>query len=423
LGEHHLDHVDLLNKLAEALPFTGRYSAVLPVYEQVAEIHRRVLGPTHPQTAMAQNRLSQRIAYEYGPGAALPLQEEMLASIEVNLGAGAPLAKIARRAMGLLRARADRAAQAGRPPGPTLSERREAALAALSSSTQDLLAGLEALDWHSLQHCYGPADDVPNLLRLLQAEDEGVRQDAYQELSNLLCHQGDVYQATSTAVPFMLRLIRAEGVPDKADLLALLQAIAAGPPCLTEHDTCMENVLAEEGRSFETEVEQARGYAQRAHDAVAEGLDTYQDLLDDPDPEVREWAFALLCILPEHSARAIPILLARLQSELDTDLKARLVEHLACGLADLLPDAGEEMVAERLNQLVGLGETAMVRFAAAVVLAHALGAKTPPSAVDVLQSAAAQPASLYLDAGLEGNDRAANETLVVEQARAALSRI
>jgi hypothetical protein len=251
------------------------------------------------------------------------------------------------------------------------------------------------------------------------AEDEDVRQDAYQELANKLCHQGDVYQATGYAVPFLLRMVQAEDTSDKASLLALLQSIATGLPYLTEGHTWMEAVLGKEGRSFQTEIELARDYAQRAHDAVEEGLDIYLDLLDDRDPDTREWAFALLCVLPE----TVPVLLARLRKEPEPDLKARLLGHLAFGLAGLLLGEREEPVAELLEGLVCSGETEMVRFAAAVALTHILGAETPSIAVDVLEGAVAHPACLYLDAGLERSEPAEGEALVVEEARAALSHV
>ena len=170
-------------------------------------------------------------------------------------------------------------------------------------------------------------------------------------------------------------------------------------------------------------MERARGYAQHAHDAVAAGLDAYLTLLDAPDPEAQEWAFALLCVLSVRAVRIVPLLLARLRAETEPGLRARLVDHLAFGLAGLPLDAGKESAAELLQTLARSAETEMVRFAAAVGLAHLLGADTPSCAADVLRDAVAHPAGLNLDVDLEGNDPPAGEALVVEQAQAALSRI
>jgi hypothetical protein len=309
------------------------------------------------------------------------------------------------------------AAEGGRPAGPSLSERREAALAAVTASPDGPLAGLEEVDWHSLRHCYGPADDVPNLLRLLLADDEQVRQDAWQELSNSLWHQGDVYQATSYAVPFLLRMLQAEDTPEKAGLLAFLQGIATGEPYLTERHTWMEGVLVREGRDFQVEIDLADGYARRAHEAVAEGLDTYLELLGDPDPDTREWAFALLCILPEYADRTVPILLGRLEAEREPSLQARLVEHLGWNLGGLLPAGRQGPVTGLLEESVRSGATGRVRFAAAVALANALGDETPSAAVDVLEEAVGDPDSEEWDEPHVG------ERLVVDRACSALAQV
>jgi tetratricopeptide (TPR) repeat protein len=424
LGEYHLEHVVLLKKLAQAQPHVGHYSAVLPIYQRIAEIHHQVLGPVHPMTTQALGQLWQRLDYEYGPAAALPLQEQMLASMEASLGASDPLVAMARQTSERWRAMVSgaqagpgEAAEGGRPAGPSLSERREAALAAATATPESLLAGLEAVDWHSLRHCYGPADDVPNLLRLLLADDEQVRQDAWQELTNNLWHQGSIYQATSYAVPFLLRMLQAEDTPEKADILAFLQGIAEGVPYLTERHTWMEEVLAKQGRDFQAEIELADGYTQHAHEAVAEGLDTYLELLDDLDPDTREWAFAVLCILPEYADRTVPILLDGLEGEPEPGLQARLVEHLGWNLGGLLPAGRQGPVTDILEELVRFGETPTVRFAAAVALANTQGDETPSAAVDVLEEAMADPASL------ERDESATGDRLIVEKACSALAHV
>ena len=38
--------------------------------------------------------------------------------------------------------------------------------------------GIDDIDWGSLTHAYGPADDVPGLLRSLASSDEKTREDA-----------------------------------------------------------------------------------------------------------------------------------------------------------------------------------------------------------------------------------------------------
>ncbi|WP_026251557.1 MULTISPECIES: hypothetical protein [unclassified Streptomyces] len=87
-----------------------------------------------------------------------------------------------------------------------------------------VFAGLGRIAWPELHHAYGPADDVPDLLRALAATDEESAEEAEQELWSSLVHQGTVYRATVPAVPFLARLAAA-GVRG-AELLGMLGAIA-----------------------------------------------------------------------------------------------------------------------------------------------------------------------------------------------------
>jgi hypothetical protein len=63
--------------------------------------------------------------------------------------------------------------------------------------------------WHSLQHAYGAAGDIPERLRALAA-DPGPAADPGQEpwfgLWSALCHQGEVYTASFAAVPHVVQL-------------------------------------------------------------------------------------------------------------------------------------------------------------------------------------------------------------------------
>src|SRR5688572_30578809 len=98
-----------------------------------------------------------------------------------------------------------------------------------------VLEGLEAVDWTRLSHAYGPAADVPGLLRQLASTDAEARGAALYELYGNIYHQGTVYEATAHAVPFLVELLRAPELPDKEALLGLLQAIGQGSSYLQVH--------------------------------------------------------------------------------------------------------------------------------------------------------------------------------------------
>ncbi|MGF0669202.1 hypothetical protein ACQRWG_15410 [Stenotrophomonas maltophilia] len=72
------------------------------------------------------------------------------------------------------------------------------------------LIALDDPRWAELQHAYGAADDIPELLANLsipkgeRSEDDSI-EDTWEELWSSLCHQGDVYSASFAAA---LRLQR-----------------------------------------------------------------------------------------------------------------------------------------------------------------------------------------------------------------------
>src|SRR5690348_3356050 len=78
-----------------------------------------------------------------------------------------------------------------------------------------MLEGLDAINWAKLTHAYGPAEDVPGLIRKLASRNARVREGAYRALYGNLWHQHTVYEATAFAVPFLIHLLRAPDVKDK----------------------------------------------------------------------------------------------------------------------------------------------------------------------------------------------------------------
>ena len=79
-------------------------------------------------------------------------------------------------------------------------------------------------DWSQLTHAYGPADDVPALLELAEADP---RNPAWNELWSRLCHQGTVYPASYAALPALARMARKWPAADRTTPLYLSGAIVA----------------------------------------------------------------------------------------------------------------------------------------------------------------------------------------------------
>ncbi|MEX3983804.1 hypothetical protein AB4Y45_33000 [Paraburkholderia sp. EG287A] len=75
---------------------------------------------------------------------------------------------------------------------------------------------LDSPRWVELEHAYGRASDIPELLRQLAAvPTSGGSKEPWFSIWSALAHQNDVYPATFAAVPHVVRVIAA--APDKVD--------------------------------------------------------------------------------------------------------------------------------------------------------------------------------------------------------------
>ncbi|SNT47801.1 HEAT repeat domain-containing protein [Actinacidiphila glaucinigra] len=198
-----------------------------------------------------------------------------------------------------------------------------------------VFAGLDRIAWPELHHAYGPADDVPDLLRALAATDEESAEEAEQELWSSIVHQGTVYRATVPAVPFLARLAAA-GVRS-AELLGMLGAIAESTD---EHDP-------------------ERPGAARA--AVVAQLPVILAMLSDAEPEVRQCAaWAVAQCGPGAGADARAALRSRWTTETDPTVRADLLTAYA--VVD--PGAAQELCATAK----GTTEPPQVRVAALLAI-------------------------------------------------------
>ena len=126
------------------------------------------------------------------------------------------------------------------------------------------LQGLRTVDWSAVEDAYGPANDVPALLRALMSWDSAHREAASRILHTTIWHQGNVYSASAAAIPFLYNLLEEDGPQDKADVAGLIALIADGrPPFIDCPDDPTEaarwrDILRHSGRSFDAEVAEGR---------------------------------------------------------------------------------------------------------------------------------------------------------------------
>ncbi|MEU0662599.1 HEAT repeat domain-containing protein [Streptomyces lavendulocolor] len=218
-----------------------------------------------------------------------------------------------------------------------------------------MLDGIDDIDWAALEHAYGPADDVPDLLRAAGSPDPGARAGALDELYPTLCHQGSVYSATAAAVPFVARLAL-DGPGDRPRLLWLLHGAARGT-----------------GREH-----------RRVRRAVAVAFPSLLDLAADEDPSVRRAMVWITAALGEASLPLLPLLRARLEAESDPRVRADVVTAL--GLLDVSPRAGEAR-----NRALLSDPEPLVRRAAATDLLRTAPLPLPVGLVDAALDAHGAP--------------------------------
>jgi hypothetical protein len=125
---------------------------------------------------------------------------------------------------------------------------------------RDIFENLDDVPWDKLQHAYGSAEDVPQLLRNLVSPIETERQGAIYELFGNIWHQGTVYEATLYAVSFLIEILKSDRVSDKDEIAMLLASIAGGQGYYQVHAnhhqdrTDFVKILAKKGKTIEEEI-------------------------------------------------------------------------------------------------------------------------------------------------------------------------
>lgn len=71
-----------------------------------------------------------------------------------------------------------------------------------------MFTGIDEVDWASLRHAYGSAEDVPALLRALASADRAEREVALDGMYGSVHHQGNVYDSTFACVPFLFGCVQ-----------------------------------------------------------------------------------------------------------------------------------------------------------------------------------------------------------------------
>lgn len=250
-----------------------------------------------------------------------------------------------------------------------------------------MLEGLDDVPWAKLRHALGPADDVPDLIRDLASDDEGLRAKAQYDLYGTLWSHGTVYEATPPAVPFLVELLEHGEHVDRPWLLIYLSALANGA---SHHEVHQHHGIYEEERDtaeFAAKIAKEQSFVGDAKKAVRKGLSTFQRLLSHDDAGTRASAAFLLGGLRDDAPTTVPVLSGRLASESVPVVRASVAEALG-NLGD------EPLTRVRLFDLVEHDNSPYVRWAAARSLAFLAGSDAEDAVVEALVYAIKDPSSI-----------------------------
>jgi hypothetical protein len=207
--------------------------------------------------------------------------------------------------------------------------------------------GLDAIDWGSMHHAYGPASDVPDLLRGLLSEDADEREAAIDDLNIGVHHQGDIYDCTIACIPFLLAALADPEVLDRHEILDLVGSVGGADLAGDDSYAWINDV--DDGGDGKDERESKKEYddddaelqeyrrlqrknSRIAHRLVLVGFPVLIGLLDDADVRVRRQAVLALRACWEMTPAILLALRRRLAVEPDSETRLTALK-VACTIA------------------------------------------------------------------------------------------
>ena len=243
-----------------------------------------------------------------------------------------------------------------------------------------MLEGLNKIDWKALEHAYGDASDVPDLIRSLTSKDETERKNALWELYGNIFHQGTRYEATPHAIPFIFELIREPEIPDKANLMKFTVDLALGyPEAFLPKGPNVEDwavdaeLLKEEAETGDIDeidddwVKNIDAFID-SYKAVLKEVPTYYKFLNIKDPETKIMAIFAIAWFREVASESANKIRPLIAKEKDEFIIANLLISLS-----MLDSYIEEKKDEQLFRKFLLDyDSILVKMSAAIALVNIL---------------------------------------------------
>lgn len=252
-----------------------------------------------------------------------------------------------------------------------------------------MFEGLTQIEWDKLEHAYGPASDMPDVIRTLTWPDASVRRGALEHLNTTLWQRGSITQAAAYAIPFLIEALSKPATEDKREIIMLLARLGKGRSLLVPPDNRIQRDLLTDP-DVQAQQQRERRWASTAAEAVARGIRTYLRLLDDDDLEVRLTIPYLLSTLPTQAQQSVPALGTHLGESNDPRVRASVLFALGSLATPNAHALGQ------LSNLLDEPTDLLVKIAAAGALVLLERENTPHAAATALIEAIAQPDSVVV---------------------------
>ncbi|VEP11572.1 conserved hypothetical protein [Hyella patelloides LEGE 07179] len=196
-----------------------------------------------------------------------------------------------------------------------------------------MLDSLDAVPWEDLEHAYGSASDVPDLLRRLLDPNSKERSRVLDELYGNVFHQGTRYPATPYVVPFLIEMCASPSVSNRSDLLGFWGSLITGYFSIQERPCWGDGEkIHEYGEIYK--IEEENTYGEALHQIYRESLkgkELLVNLLNDNDSSIRAGAAWVLACLPTIAESTVP----KLEAQLDREISGGVRAGIAFALGEL----------------------------------------------------------------------------------------
>jgi hypothetical protein len=232
-----------------------------------------------------------------------------------------------------------------------------------------MLAGLDEIPWSTLEHAYGDAGDIPNLIRTLVSSNPDEREWAQDMLDMGPFHQGSLYSCTPFVVRFLLQQVQERDAPDKPWMLQYVSRVLAsalyflaGPDDISD---------SEDGA---LDVDMA--IAEQVVAEIRPHLLHLMRFLEESDADARLTLLRLLVLLKADFRNVDKVLEEQLRVETQESLRAALVFCLS-----LAADSVTLPSPLALATLEGASAPPLVRIAAGFGVLATMGGAVPGNVV------------------------------------------